>query len=115
MFAFRGKADIAPASQMSANDPIGTNSLSPHDLFVLSSTQKILSQKIFQIRSRSCPVPSAVGTDPDVNVWVEGEARQQVMTVSIAVYKFAVIKMINPSRYIADFPGDCSIVRPSPL
>jgi hypothetical protein len=68
-----------PYRKMSANDPIGANSLSPHDLFVLSPAQKMLSQKIFQIRSRSCPVPGAVGTDPDVDVWVEQEARQQTM------------------------------------
>lgn len=61
-------------------------------------------------------MPSAIGTDPDVDVWVEGEVRQQTMTVSVvAISKFAVIKMINPSRYIADFFGYFPVVRPSPL
>jgi hypothetical protein len=97
-----------------AHTPNGLHQLKS-SLFVLSSTQKIPSQKIFQIGSGPCPVPSAIRADPKINVWPVVEARQQTLTtLRVAVDKIAVPKMKNPSRHISDFAGDVVVVPTSP-
>ena len=60
-------------------------------------------------------MPSAICTDSEVKIRIEAEPRQQIVAASVsAVYKFAVIKMANPPRYIVDLSAYGSVVRPGP-
>jgi hypothetical protein len=57
-------------------------------------------------------LPSTIGTDPKVNVWVEVETCQPSLSITMsAVLYFTVLEMVNRSKNMANALSYCFMKR----
>ena len=71
-------------TQSGRQPTLAQETLHPHDLFVLNSTNKIVFQKLFQIGSWPCPTPCTILTYCEVDVRVEIESCEVFLAFDVA-------------------------------